>query len=798
MNNMRWRALLWLLLALGLAVAGGIRFSKGLPLQTNLLALLPATERNPLAEEAVDRLAHLLGNRVIFLVGGAPFDETGPGARRFAAALRESGAFRQVIAEIPPFDARLPVRFYHPYRFNLFGDADRKAFAAGTFDLDERLRRKLYAPFRFGPAMPLADDPFGLADAWLAELPLKNLFLEPEGGLLVARRGGKTWAFVAADLPGSAYDNTVQREVMDAVAGAEARLRTAPALEVLRAGAVFHAEAARRSAEREFDFIGLGSLSGILALLYLVFRSLRPLALGLLSVSFGIGVAVLATVSVHGELHLITLVFGASLIGEAIDYSIQYFAARLGAGSAWEPMAGLRRITPGLFIALATSAMSYLTLALAPFPALSQIALFALSGLAAACLTVFLLLPWLLVKPGHRDPETAVALPRRILAAWKARVGWRGSLALSVALLALALPGVLRLTGNDDVRLLVTRPPALQAQEERIRELAGVANGSQFFLVEGDNPQTTLRREEALATVLAKLADEGALAGFTAISRFVPSMERQSQNRALWRQSVFADTGALGRMLSEAGLRDEVGERLSGDFLDSENRFADISDWLESPLSAPFRHLWLGWTEKGAASIVLPQDVRGASGVARLEAATAGLPGTSFVDKAGSVSRLFREYRQWGACWLLGAVALVYGVLCLRYGALTAVSVLTPTLLAIALAAGLFGYLDLPFTLFNLMGLMLVLGVGVNYAIFLKEGGDNSAATLAGVLLSAGTTLLSFGLLALSSMPALAGFGLTLLTGVGAAALLTPMILSFPQTATRSLRENTNGARRKH
>ena len=54
-----------------------------------------------------------------------------------------------------------------------------------------------------------------------------------------------------------------------------------------------------------------------------------------------------------------------------------------------------------------------------------------------------------------------------------------------------------------------------------------------------------------------------------------------------------------------------------------------------------------------------------------------------------------------------------------------------------------------------------------------------TAATLAGVLLSAGTTLLSFGLLAFSSMPALSSFGLTLLVGIGIAVLLAPMVLSF-------------------
>jgi predicted exporter len=78
-----------------------------------------------------------------------------------------------------------------------------------------------------------------------------------------------------------------------------------------------------------------------------------------------------------------------------------------------------------------------------------------------------------------------------------------------------------------------------------------------------------------------------------------------------------------------------------------------------------------------------------------------------------------------------------------------------------------------------MMALVLVLGVGVNYAIFLYEGGEQRPATWSGVLLSAGTTLLSFGLLAFSSMPLLADFGLALLVGIGAAVLLSPMVLSM-------------------
>ena len=142
-------------------------------------------------------------------------------------------------------------------------------------------------------------------------------------------------------------------------------------------------------------------------------------------------------------------------------------------------------------------------------------------------------------------------------------------------------------------------------------------------------------------------------------------------------------------------------------------------------------------------------------------------------------------------CWLLMAIVLILLILRIRYSWQQALIILLPTLLAMILTIGLFGYLHIALTLFNMMSLMLMLGIGINYAIFLREGGINRAATLAGVLLSAGTTLLSFGMLAFSSMPALANFGLTLLCGIAISAMLAPMLLSFEQQSGPTTPGNT-------
>jgi len=781
MRSMRTRALLWLLLAVALLVVCIRQFSGRSPLQADLLALLPATERSSVAEDAISHLTQAVGNRLFFLLGlsgeGAEKAKTTKEAAKFFAKhLEASGALRQVVAEIPPVDIKQWLGFYQPFRFHLLSDEDFEALGEGQASLELRLWQKLYSPFRFGPSLPLAVDPFGLTDNWLASLPFKNLKLQPEDGFLVAREKDTLWVAVSAVLPDSAYGHETPSRVARAIREAEHALsQQFPDVELLRTGTLFYADAARTGAERDLRLIALGSLLGLSLLMYWVFRSIRSLALGLLSVGFGILAALVLTTAVYGEVHLITLVFGASLIGEAIDYAIQYFAAHMGAGPSWEPMAGLKKVAPALNLALAAGLLCYGALIFAPFLALSQVALFTLTGLSCAWLTVFLLLPWLLQKPSCQNPETVARMPRKLLGLWQKNIGRKAGLAIVLVAVALSLPGWLRLSGSDDIRLLISRPEVLVGQEERIRALTGMGNDSQFYLVEGATPEVVLAREEKLAKALKPQLEAGAASGFQSLSVFVPSAARQKENRRLWQEAVFGDLRALSQLLAD--LREGAQEALWKEFQEAENQWMTLEKWMEQPVSAPFRHLWLGKVEGGHfASVVLLQGVKQ---YAALEAVATPLEGVTFVDKPGSISRLFRDYRHWGSGWFLVALCLVYSALCLRYGLRQALFVLTPTMLASALTLGLLGLASVALTLFHVMGLMLALGVGVNYSIFLREGGVHSGAPLAGVLLSAGTTLLSFGLLAFSSMPALSGFGLTLLLGVSLSVFFSPLVLTF-------------------
>ena len=782
--GLRLRAGTFAAAALLLTLFGAwLLFGRGTsPIQTDLLAMLPATERNPLAEVAAQRLAHANGDRVILLVENADDARAKAAARVLGVALANDKVFATVTAELPPFDLQQLVQPYLPHRFSLLADVDRDALAQPHFDPAQALAQRVNEPFATGVGTRLQDDPFGWLQHWLDQQPWSRSPLLPEDNLLTAHADGKTAVLITATLQGSSYDDAIQRRALTAIAHAEPSiLHDFPGTQVLRTGALFYAAAARAGAEHDVHMVGWISTIGIALLLWWVFRSPGPLLVAFLSTAIGIVAALVLSILVFGQIYLLTLVFGAALLGEAVDYSIQYLNARANAGDAWEPRQGLRQVRPALLLALGTSLLGYALLGLVPFSALRQMACFAMTGMAVACLGVFWLLPALLQKPAKPlapvPVRAALALQNGLARVTSGRRGWL----ICLLLLVLAIPGWLRLHHDDDVHLLIAPPATLTAQEMRIREITGLGNGTQFFLVQGDSPEQVLQHEEALERRLQTMLDQQHLQGWLGVAGMMPSQQRQQDNRQRL-APLFAQPQRMQQWLKNAGFRDtDIAAWLAA----WPGTTLTLDEWLASPLSTPFRYLWMGHSESGYASLVLPQ---GQDDSESLQRAAAGLPGVTLVDKPASISALFGRYRGYASLWLLAAILLIVPVFAWRYGLRQMPRVMAPSVIGIGLTLAVLGYLQQPLTLFHWMALMLVLGVGANYSVFLREGEPHTAhrpgAMYASVLLSAITALLSFGLLSLSSMPALRDFGVTLLLGIALTALLVPMSTSRGATAS--------------
>lgn len=758
----RWAAAAWLTLVLALG-AHQISFWSTPRLDGDILALLPGEPGDPLLALANQRIADNATRQVVVVLRGANWDESLAAARAFTASLdAQQARLRPVTSEQ---GAAAALAFYRPFRDRLLTPAQRTQLQNANPDvLAEHALAALFGPSIAGTISAWQADPLALWPAWWQQRLGRNL--GQRDGMTIAMDADGPWIVLPFVVDAAAFRLSSEAYLRSVLDRASASARTlAPTLSVLRAGVPLHAEAAAVRANWEVNTIGLGSLLAIVLLMWMVFRSVRPLALVSLSLAIGWAAGVSATALAFGNVHLLTLVFGASLLGVAEDYGIHYFASRQARG-AMGSHALMRHLLPGLLLAWSTSAVAYLALGIAPFPGLRQMAVFSGVGLAAAFLTAVCWFPWLDrgLPPMNRFGRTIAGS----LATWpRLRLQHRSTWWAIAALSVFTVPGLLRLDVRDDLRSLQSSPATLLTQQRQIDALLALPSPAQFYLVRGNSAEQVLQREEHLTARLDALVADATLSGYRATSGWVPSRSRQHADAQL---TARLETLALRRASTA------VGESVARPaFATTDLR---VEDWLQQPLSMPFRPAWLGQTGDVWASVVMLDGIDARTDLALLQRQAAAVPGVRWVDRTADISQLLGHYRKMMGSLLLAGFALVALMLALRYRSLAWRAVL-PTAVASLLTLAALAWLGEPLQLFTVLALLLLLGMGIDFGIFLLEHRGDGASWLA-VSLGAASTLLAFGLLALSATPALHTFGLTLLLGISLVWLLSPLLRPLP------------------
>jgi predicted exporter len=276
-----------------------------------------------------------------------------------------------------------------------------------------------------------------------------------------------------------------------------------------------------------------------------------------------------------------------------------------------------------------------------------------------------------------------------------------------------------------------------------------------------------------LTARLRELEKAGQLEGHVAISNFLPSATRQEKDRRLLAPLILDEQGLLARVAKRVGLSEGLREAYVKEFTENlETPPVGLEAWLAHPVSEPYRHLWIGQTERGVFGVV---SLRGVFDLAALKAVADAEPEIHFIDPAGEISDLFADYRREAGWLAFISYLLVALLLVVRYRVLGGLAIIAPPALAAFTSLGVLGLLGQPISLFNVMALLLVLGIGVDYGLFFRETGMVHASTFLAIAMSALTTLLAFGLLAFSRTAAISAFGLTILIGICVAFLLSPM-----------------------
>ena len=788
----RWHqwitAHLWATLALSVLVlcAGASLYRRGATEQ-DIGALLPGGPGSP--REAVRLLGEfgVLNTLLLDLeVPGATQDQLAEAGEKLAEELRRSGDFAEVQAGPSTRDFIILGQVIIPRRLYLLADPAGEirrrlepARLAGSLDA---LKVQMASPQALTMKRELLRDPLNLNSDLLAGFARMAGEIQPYRGQLLSKDGRHLLLVTTPKRP--ALDTEFSAALLDRIRRKAAELSPGPSGHaVLRAvgGPRFATESAA-GMRTDVVITLLTSALALMALFFARFRGLRLLLLASIPLGFGMVGGLVAVVLIQGHIHALTFAFGAVLIGVGIDYPLYLLnSASMQRGDGLERMGrGLDDTWRSLWFGFTTTALGFCVLLLSKFPGLRELGLFAGAGIASSFAATLVLLVPLSAKWGpqrwRKIPSWMPKLKLRVLApagAW--------GVALAIVVGALLLIPSLRFDG--ELRNLDAERPEVMAEYQQVMDRFGLSASDSLVIARARSQQEALAINDEVTELLSSMEHRGLASGIRSIGSFLPAVATQQRRarslNALDLEQARAEL--FGPTATKAGF--------------SPAAFAEFWDEVESIRQEKIEPLKPGDFEKTSLQSLLTRLLRCS--------ADECIAVTSFVPNGSEAVRLISRSLPTGAVLLdsgavaaetiaqlprqlaiLSGVGLLVNIVILAtaYRSMRfAILACLPCCLGLLGTLGILSAARVPLNLVSASALVLVLGCGVDYGIFVLQEvagpSPNKAVGSMGVLLASFSTLAGFGTLTLASNRALQSLGAAVGIGVAASAAASIFLL---------------------
>ena len=733
----------WLIVLTIIALVLGVAWlKKEIHIESNIFALLPEAHQDVQLEQAQQYVSDQLNDKV-FVVLDAPTDEKLQVATQtLKQQVDRSGLFEPLK---PQFDGEGFAKKLYQHKVGLLTEADKQLLLKGDYEaLTEQSLLQLMSPGMPLTADLLKADPFLFFPRYvvgLASLNSSNIELE-DGFATLKDERGISRLFIL-ELKQSPYNIDYQEHSTLFIEQVNQQLN-ALGVKPHWTGTLLFAQFGTNSAKNEISTIGVGSTLGILLLVWFGFRSIRPMFTEMVAVSTGCLVAFAMTYWIFGEIHLMTLVFGASLIGVCVDFSF-YFMAMQSQHRNIDGFTVLKPVLPSLFVGLLTTLMAYVVLSFTPFPGFKQIAVFSMVGLTAAWITSILLLPRLPALNAEPAIRT-LAFIGNIRSYVQVKNKLRYSLIAGI--LIITGSSLFFLKSNDDIRNLQSMDQKLKLEDQYIRDKFVQQQGSEYFVVHGKTPDEMLKNEQKLVQQLQQLQNQHKFTAFQSLAQWLPSEKEQRKNVQLLTQ---IPRGTLASY-AEAMQLNVADVQAWQDYL-TQQPILDFKTFSSHPLA----FLQMNPTTR----LVMLQNIQDLNAIQNLETKNVQL-----LRPVNQLSELFQEHRI-NAQWLILVALIILTIgLGALYGRKSILPLVLPVTMALMTTFAIQAWLGVEINLFSIMGTFLIIGIGVDYAIFYRHGHDHPQVVGMALFLCMMSTFLGFGLLSFSQTYAIHCFGLTVLLGV--------------------------------
>jgi predicted exporter len=537
-----------------------------------------------------------------------------------------------------------------------------------------------------------------------------------------------------------------------------------PGLEMILTGPAAFAVETGEDIRRDVRLLTWLAITFVTLFLLLVYRSLVMVLLVFMPLLMGVVAATACILLLHGQIHGITLAFGITLAGVAVDYPIHLMTG-LSRRQGGDP-GYAARIWPTLRLGVLSTVIAYAAFLMSGFGGLVQLGQFTITGLVVAALFSRWVLPVFFVG-GGRGRQGLMALHRFLvqLTNRAVRLRWFVVVALVTGILALAVTERPILHLNVDS--LSPIKDSRRAEGKMLRNDLGYWHGGRMLIVTATDKDAVLERSEAIESALEALRQSGRISGFDMASQFLPSLSRQRRN--------------LDALQDPPAIRDRL-HAATEDSPFKPGTFDPFEAEIDSLAGAdPITVDALMAEDIGRRLEPLIFDIAGESaGVVLLHGVVDEAVMTEFADaregviymhlKTAATALVTRSVERVRLI-MLGCALVIYLILWFAYRSpVRPLRIMVPTIAAAAVTSALLVFSGNPLSVFHLISLMLVVGLGLDYALFFNRLSDEDSewnTTFRSLWVCGTTTILVFGILVVSHTPPLRAIGMTV--GIGAA-----------------------------
>ncbi len=773
----RWQTMCrWLLGLLTLVMLASAIYTliPGIKLDTNLRSLSPSFSDDLALNQTLNRLSSDASRSVILVLTHEDQDRLDEISDFFQSQMELMAVDNNNLLEYPDQSELLKVysKILQDYPFNFLGKGAEAALTSkDQHRINQLALANLYGNASSIKLIDIEKDPFGFMNEY-AVSALENLTANMQIESRQVEYQGKK-IYIAPQMLTINIDSlslAMQKIALQQIHQLQAAIKKEfPDVQLFQTGMIFFAADSAQSAQADINLISIGSTIGVILLLLLIFRSIKAFFLPIISIGLGVCTAFFICHSLFGSIHILTVVFGASLIGVVVDYSLHYFYFCVHQKSLAENKLLLARsaLNRALLFSLVSSVVGYVALAASGLTALMQVAIFSAVGLIYAWLFVVVFgqrltknvkvydatlnrgIVWIISRLGY------IAKPRILFV----------SIAVLISLLWFDAMPV-----NDSPKALINNNPDLIAQEQLVNGWVSSYEPASFILVSGDNAQQVYDRIAKLEASLSKKSLFPESARLLGVNQFLPSPKEQENHYELNGWMYQASNPFAENFIQQQGLDVVVNlPALQNQYRNQANKIVSPTTLFEAARTIP--SLWIEKKLLDKDPLLSFMLIPKQTDIAELKKAIETHEGVRYFSAIEETQSGLQHLRESALKFLILAIVMIGAILCYQYQWKKTLHLIAIPVMSICGSLLLLNMLNIPLTLFHVMALFLVLGLGMDYVVFVAEmtsteiESANDGDFFPAIVLSAMTNMISFGLLALSSMPAVNAFGITLLFG---------------------------------